>query len=165
MQVPRLQALLSSTIGQGLGPLQSLNSTVSAGAEATDFVTFLSVVFAVLSLLLSTCALLGMVSASCRSRVLEVGIRSALGASPANLLMVLVGETLTICLAGLALGALASVWMLHVINSMVYGVATVEKYVLPGVLISIAGATLLIAVPQAWPLVRRAPHSLLSRNE
>ena len=98
-----------------------------------------------LGLILATAGLYGAISYSVAERRRELGIRSAIGALPAQLMQLVFRETLTITsigvLAGLALGIGAGI----IFRSQFYKLHPVEWFVLVPVTAAMIGASLAIA--------------------
>jgi predicted permease len=65
----------------------------------------LSTAFAAAALLLAGIGLLGLMSYTVTHRTREIGIRMALGSQPGGILRMILGETLLLTLAGIAMGA------------------------------------------------------------
>jgi putative ABC transport system permease protein len=77
--------------------------------------------FAALALLLATVGIYGVMAYSVNQRQREFGIRMALGASPAGLLRLVVGQGARLAGMGVALGVLVSLALSRVMTSLLYG--------------------------------------------
>jgi len=77
--------------------------------------------FAALALLLATIGIYGLMAYSVNQRQREFGIRMALGASPAGLLRLVVGQGARLAGMGVALGVLVSLVLSRVMTSLLYG--------------------------------------------
>jgi len=86
-------------------------------------VALLSGFFALLALLLASVGLYGLTSYAVTRRTREVGIRAALGARPAILLWGVLRDTLTLVLAGIALGIPCALAASRLIARMVFGIS------------------------------------------
>jgi predicted permease len=82
--------------------------------------------FAALALLLATIGIYGLMAYSVNQRQREFGIRMALGASPAELLRLVVGQGTRLAGAGVALGILASLALSRVMTSLLYGTKSTD---------------------------------------
>jgi putative ABC transport system permease protein len=78
--------------------------------------------FAALALAIATVGLFGVISYSVTQRAPELAVRSALGASPAALLRMVLRQGLTMTVAGIAVGLFASFWMATSLEKFLYGV-------------------------------------------
>ena len=82
----------------------------------------------------------------------DLGIRLALGATPAALLRLVIGQGLAVTAVGIALGVVGA-WMLgRVLEGLLYGVTWSD----PVTLAATAGALALVAVLACWLPARRA---------
>jgi putative ABC transport system permease protein len=82
--------------------------------------------FALLALLLSASGIYAVVSYAVSQRTREMGVRLALGSSPAGLLRLIIGEGMLYPIAGLSLGMLLSVLLSGVLRASLYGVAPTD---------------------------------------
>jgi predicted permease len=91
---------------------------------ATDrMIAMLSSFFAGLALLLAAVGLYGLMSYAVARRTSEIGLRMALGAHPAGVLVLVMKEVLGLLLAGMAVGIPAALAAAHLVSGMVFGVA------------------------------------------
>jgi putative ABC transport system permease protein len=113
------------------------------------FVTKLVTSFAFLAVGLALAGIYAVNSFFVARRVSEFGIRAALGASGANLLRLVLGESLRLTLAGLAVGLLLAYAATRALAGLLYNVAAVDPgaYILAAMLMTLAclGATVLPA--------------------
>jgi ABC-type antimicrobial peptide transport system permease subunit len=115
----------------------------------------LSAFFGALALLLSVIGLYGTLSYSVARRRKEIGVRLALGAAPARVLRMVLGEAGTMVLAGLVIGVIAALAGARLISSFLFGLSPTDPktIVLAAVLLSLV-ALVASAIP-AW----RAAHT------
>jgi len=93
--------------------------------------------FATLALLLCALGVYGLVAQSVVERRRELGVRIALGASPAALLRTAVTSGVAMALAGAALGLVMAAAVVRVMQGLVFGVAVRDP-------LTFAGATALV---------------------
>jgi ABC-type antimicrobial peptide transport system permease subunit len=109
--------------------------------------------FGSLALLLATVGIYGVASFAVASRTREIGIRSALGAPRADVLRLVVGESMRRVGIGLAAGLLGAVGLARVLASQLYGVGVVDPLTFTATPV-VLGAVALIA---SWvPALRAA---------
>jgi predicted permease len=90
-------------------------------------VAMLSSFFGLLALLLVSVGLYGVMSYTVTRRTAEIGIRMALGARRADVLWLVLRETLVLLLAGAALGLPAALGAGRLISSMLFGLTPADS--------------------------------------
>jgi putative ABC transport system permease protein len=114
-------------------------------------------VFAGLALVLATVGIYSVLSYIVRGREREIGIRSALGASTADVLRLVVREGMTPALAGIAAGALAALLCSLALQSLVFGVSASDPATLAAVGGTLAAVALVACLVPAWRATRIDP--------
>jgi predicted permease len=110
-----------------------------------------------LGLLLAAIGLFGAISYSVRERKKELGIRTALGALPWQLLKMVLRQTLLVAGAGVAIGTLLGVGATIIFRSQLYGVSAVEWTVLVPVGAAMLALSVLVAYFSARPWITIDP--------
>jgi len=102
---------------------------------------WLFVSFAVCALVLAAVGTYGVISYSTSQRTYEMGVRMALGASRLSIICLVLGQSLRLVLTGLALGAGASLLLVRMMTSLLYGVKSTDPmtYLGAGVLLVVVG--------------------------
>jgi putative ABC transport system permease protein len=85
----------------------------------------------------------GVMSVSINSRIHEFGIRLALGARPADLLRLVVGQGMKLAMAGVAIGVLCAVWLTDFLQSLLFEVSATDPKIFVGVAVLLTAAALL----------------------
>ncbi|MGO8736368.1 MAG: ADOP family duplicated permease [Terriglobia bacterium] len=101
-------------------PIQNLVDHVTSPRR---FFMLLVSTFAGLGLLLASLGIYGVISYSVTRQTQEIGIRMALGATPAHVLLGVISKTLRLALAGIVLGMAASFVVARLIASLLFGTA------------------------------------------
>ncbi len=98
--------------------------------------------FAAFALLIAAVGLFGMLSYAVSQRSRELAIRAALGARPGDLLRLVLRQGLSVSCAGLAIGMLASVWVMRLLSTQLYGVTPHDTttFVIVPALLLVCGA-------------------------
>ena len=109
-------------------------------------------IFAVLAFLLATIGVYGVVSYIVSQQRREFGVRLALGASPADLMALVLRRSLTMLAAGTAIGALAAVGVSRLLGGILYGVTATDWPTYAAV----AGALLVVGTVACYVPARRA---------
>ena len=123
--------------------------------EATAGVSFLStlmIVSALAALLLAAVGLYGVVSWVVSRRTREIGMRLAIGAAPAEVVRGVVGQTMRLAVAGLAVGLPLAVFTSQVGRSVLVGVEPTS----PAAYMGAAGVVALVSALASWMPARRA---------
>ena len=114
-----------------------------AGATATPkFRTVLLVVFAVVALLLAIAGVYGVMAYTVNQRVPEIGLRVALGASPGDVIGLVLREGAVLVVIGLAVGAALSYAGAQFISGLLFGVSARDPMVFAAVSVLVAIAAL-----------------------
>ena len=109
-----------------LGEAGTLASRVSASVAQPRFATAILAVFAALALTLAATGLYGVLSYSVSQRRREIGIRSALGATRANVIALVLRQGLTATVAGLAVGVVASALGTRLLQPLLFGIRPLD---------------------------------------
>jgi predicted lysophospholipase L1 biosynthesis ABC-type transport system permease subunit len=137
-----------------LGDFTTLAQVVDDSIARQRLVAQLSTLFAVLAALLACVGIYGVMSYSIARRTNEFGIRMALGAKGADVLWMVLGETLSLALIGGALGIGLALAASQLVKSLLFGLRPFDP-------LAIGVATVLmigVAIFAGWlpPAVRRA---------
>jgi putative ABC transport system permease protein len=113
-------------------------------ATATPrFRTVLVVTFAGVALLLALAGVYGLMAYTVSQRIPELGVRIALGATPAIIMRLIVAQGAKLAVIGLALGLGLALWFARALEGMLFGVAPRDPLTLILVTLAVALAVLL----------------------
>jgi putative ABC transport system permease protein len=138
---------LDQIIGQSLGN-QSLSAT-------------LVLAFAILSLVLASVGLYGVLSYVMTQRTTELGVRIALGAQRDQVLRLMLFDGLRPAIIGLALGSAASAAAAQLIRPMLYGTMPLDPTVYVAVMLTLLMVATLACLVPAWRASRLDPMQAL----
>ncbi len=102
--------------------------------------------FGVLALVLAAVGVYAVAAQSARQRTREIGIRMALGATPEDILRMVLRRGFAAVAVGLAAGLAATLFGARVLDSLLYGVEARD----PGTIGGVAGLLLLVGVVACW---------------
>ena len=132
--------------------IETLPQALQASVAEPRFRTLLLGLFGALALVLAGVGIYGVVSFSVSRRTREIGVRMALGATPAVIRRLVVGESAKMALVGLAAGIPATLLLTHFLSVLLFGVSPAD----PLTYISVALLLTLVALVAAWVPARRA---------
>jgi putative ABC transport system permease protein len=131
--------------------VETLSDLVAKSVGSRRFVMVLLELFGAVALLMTAVGIYGVISYSVSERTREIGVRSALGATRADIARLIVGSGLTTVLAGLAIGCALAFGLTRYLQSSLFGVSPVDPLTFTGVIVALLGVTLLA---QLLPAVR-----------
>jgi putative ABC transport system permease protein len=135
-----------------LANVRTMDEWVAASAAQPRFDTALLVAFAALAVIIAAVGIYGVLAYSVSQRTREIGVRLALGAEPAAVLRLVVGEGMRVGFTGIAVGLVAAFMLSRAIASLVYGVPTRDPMTYAGV----TGVLLAVALIACVLPARRA---------
>jgi putative ABC transport system permease protein len=156
---PIRAALRSIDPGVAMSEVGMLGDVLDRQITPRTWTTSLVTLFAVLAVALAALGIYAVMSQAALERVREVGVRTALGARPRDILRLMVTRGMALCGAGVALGLLLGFAASRLIAGMLYGVTPASGHVYA------AGAAVFLAVALAAcvvPAVRAARLSPLA---
>jgi ABC-type antimicrobial peptide transport system permease subunit len=148
---PELPVYNALTMDQILG-----KTTASQGFAAN-----LILAFAILSLFLAAVGLYGVLSYLVTQRLLEIGIRIALGAQRGHILRLILLDGLRPALLGLVFGLIASTGAIKLIRSMLYGTRPYDPVVIAAVILTLLLIALIACIFPALRASRLDPMEAL----
>jgi putative ABC transport system permease protein len=112
---------------QPVTAVRTLDEVLAQSTSAARFNMLLLALFAALALLLAAVGIYGVVSYSIAQRAPEIGIRIAVGASPADILGLVLREITSLVAVGGILGVGVSLALSRYVASMLFGVAPHDR--------------------------------------
>jgi ABC-type antimicrobial peptide transport system permease subunit len=146
------EAMRAADPNQPLSRVRTYEELLATAMAPRRFNTLLVGVFAVTALLLAAVGTFGVMAFSVASRTRELGVRAALGASPADLRRMVLGQGAWLSGAAVALG-LAAAWLAtRGMASLLYGVNAAD----PLTFAAVAATLTAVALVAAWIPARSA---------
>ena len=141
--------------------VQTMQQAIGDSLGNARFSASLVLTFAVLSLLLASVGLYGVLSYLMTQRTVEIGVRMALGAQREQVVRLMLGDGLRPALYGLVLGLAASTGAVRLIQSMLYGTQPLDPAIFAAVAATLLVVAALACLVPAWRASRIDPMQAL----
>jgi putative ABC transport system permease protein len=132
-----------------VGPLERVLDRHVAGAR---YRMLLIGAFALLATLLAAVGIGGIIAYSVAQRGRELGIRQALGAAPADVVRIVLGEGVRLAVIGVTVGLILAMFGTRLMRTFLFGVGSAD----PLTYVAVAVVLAAIALLSAWIPARRA---------
>ena len=137
---------------QPISRLRTIEEILSGSMAERRFNTWIVGLFAATALLLAAVGTYGVMAFAVTSRTRELGVRAALGATPSDLIRLVLGQGLMLTLVAIALGLAGAVALTRFMASMLFNVAPRDPMtfgLVAAVLATVAIAATLIPAQRA----------------
>jgi putative ABC transport system permease protein len=121
----------------------SMEHILSDTMAAPRFNTLLLGIFAVLAVMLAVVGIYGVIASFVSQRTHEVGIRIALGATPRDILRLVLGQGIAMTGIGLALGILGSLALSRYLSALLFTIRPTDPPTILGAALILGGVSLL----------------------
>jgi putative ABC transport system permease protein len=135
-----------------MADIRTRNDLVGRSIAERRFVMLLIGTFATLAVLLAAIGIYGVLAYLVTQRVQEIGVRLAIGASPADVVRLFVREGAMLTVIGLACGLAGALAAAQALNSLLFGVRATDPSTFAGVAVALA----LVAFVASYVPARRA---------
>jgi putative ABC transport system permease protein len=125
-------------------------------AGPRSYVVFL-VGFAICALAIASVGLFGVLSYTTSQRTREIGLRTALGAQPADVLALVSRQAATITVAGLVAGLAVAFFLSQYLSTLLYGISARDALSFVLVPLVLIGVSILACAAPAWRATRIDP--------
>jgi putative ABC transport system permease protein len=141
--------------------MEWMSAAVDASLAQTRLRTWLLGLFGAVALALAAAGIFGVISYSVSCRTHEFGIRMALGGTRREILRLVLGEALSLALAGVGAGIVAALGLTRLISSLLYGVRPTDPVTLTALPLLLTGTALLAAYVPARKATKVDPMAAL----
>ena len=145
-------AIRAADPNQAVTRLRSYDEIVGTALSARRFNTTLVMLFAGAALLLAGVGTYGVMALAVSTRTRELGVRAALGATPADLLRLVVGQGARLTAMSVVLGVGAGLLMTRLMSAMLYEVTPRD----PRTFVAVAAVLTVVALAATGVPARRA---------
>lgn len=132
--------------------VRTMDDVVSQSLARQRFSMTLIGTFASLALILTIVGLYGVLSLAVRQRQREIGVRLALGATPGNVVALVVADGARVTAVGMLVGIAGAIAATRVLASLLYGVSTTDAMTF----VSAAAVVTAVALTATYVPARRA---------
>jgi len=146
------RAVLSVDPGQPVTRLATMEQIVAASTAQRRLALLLFAAFAAVAILLAAAGIYGVLAGSVTERTREIGLRSALGAAPRDILAMVLLQGARLALAGLALGLAGALALGRFLGALLYAVEPTD----PATLVAVVALLALVALFACLLPARRA---------
>lgn len=126
--------------------VRTMETVRSNSVASRRFVLLLVGTFGALALGLAALGVFGVITLIAAERTVEVGIRMALGATPSQVLRLVLGQAVKLTLAGVAVGAVVAFLLGPVIRTQLFGVGAADPLTYGAVALALACTAALAAL-------------------
>ena len=147
-----------------LSDVQTMDEVVSKSMAPRRFNMFLITIFAAVALLLALVGVYGVLAYSVGRRTAEIGLRVALGATPAKVLTLIVGQGMRPILIGMGAGLLGAMGLSRFVSSLLFNVKPIDPVTYAAVALLVAIAAVLSCYVPALRALRVDPVAALRQE-
>ena len=137
---------------QPIANIRTMAQLLSKSVARQQFNMFLLALFSLVALCLAAIGIYGTIAYSVSQRTHEIGVRMALGAAQRSVVGLVVRQGMSLALAGLAIGLMASFGLTRLMASLLFGVSATD----PATFASVALALSVVALVACLVPARRA---------
>jgi putative ABC transport system permease protein len=132
--------------------ISTMTEMIDRSVAGPRFTMLLLGVFGAVALVLAAVGIYGIMAHAVKRRTREIGIRMALGARPADVLRLVVGQGMALAGAGLVIGVLAALAATRLMTRLLFGISANDPLTFASIVVLLA----VIALLASWFPARRA---------
>ena len=139
--VAPVRDIITSVDAQAALTFSTLEQQVADSLARPRFYSVVAAIFGGVALVMALVGLYGVVAYAVGRRVHEIGVRMALGADRAEIRRMVVSQSMRPVLFGIALGLVASVAVLRVLEGLLYGMDALDPWIALGIPVAMIGVS------------------------
>jgi predicted permease len=151
------QAIWAVDKDQPVARVATMETLLTASAAERRFALILFAAFALAALVLAAAGIYGLLAGTVAERTREIGVRSALGASRADIVGLVVRQGMTLTSLGMVIGLAAAAVASQAIGAMLFGVSALDLITYVGVVGLLAAVSTIACSVPAWRAARVDP--------
>jgi putative ABC transport system permease protein len=149
--MPELRRAIESVDNRiPVSQVSKLDALIESGAAQRRLAQRLFMLFGISALVLAAVGIFGVISGMVRERTREIGVRTALGASPSHILGHFLRQGLVLAVAGIAVGTGAALLLGASLRPLVYGISTRDPLTLGLVALVLGVVAMAATLLPAW---------------
>jgi putative ABC transport system permease protein len=152
LAAPVTRAVASVEPSLSVSGVTTMETVVGASMTSRRFSMYLLSAFGLVALILAAVGIAGVVAYSVVQRTPEIGVRVALGARNVEVLRLIVGHSLAWAAGGLAAGIAGAIWLLRLLDTLLYDVTPHD----PSVLVAVSLVLMAVVLGASYLPARRA---------
>jgi putative ABC transport system permease protein len=145
-------AIWSVDKDQPIERVATMSDLLTASGAERRFTVVIFETFALAALVLAAAGIYGVLSGSVAERTREIGVRSALGATPASILAMILRQGITLTAIGVAIGLAGAVAATEAIAAMLFGISRLD----PATYLGVIALLLAVSALACWVPASRA---------
>jgi putative ABC transport system permease protein len=159
---PRIrEAVRSVDPTQPIVNLATMSDLITRSTAQRRFALLLFAAFGVVALLLASAGIYGVLAGRVAERTREIGLRSALGATPADIIRMVMREGALLTGLGIVLGVGGALTLSRFLEALLYGVAPADPATIGSVAAVLSGVALVACLVPALRAIRIDPMAAL----
>ena len=144
-----------------LSPVTTVEQHLSDQLAPRRFQTWLLSLFSLLAMMLASVGIYGLMHYSVAQRTHEIGVRMALGARPANVVGMVIGQGISLAAMGLVAGLAGAWWLTRLLASLLFGITASDPLTFGVAAILLTAVAVLASLIPAWRAARVDPLAAL----
>lgn len=137
--------------------MAAMDDVIAASTAQRRLALTLFAFFAIASILLAVAGIYGVLAGNVAERTREIGLRAALGATPRNILSLVVGQGARLAVAGLGLGLFGAFALTRSLRALLFGVGPHDPATLAVATLLLLATTLVACLVPAMRALRVDP--------
>ena len=162
--LPLVRQWSGSSIRRAVSSVATIDELVAQSLQTPRSLSLLVGGFAVVALALSVVGIYGVMAYYVQQHAKDIGIRLALGGSPAEVLRLVVGQGMTVVASGLVVGLLTALALTQLMSSLLFGIGAADAFTFASVSILLLAVALVACFVPARRAIGVQPAVVL-RNE
>jgi predicted permease len=142
----------------------TIEDVIAQALWAPRFAAALFGVFGLLAMVLAVVGVYGVMAYMVLQRTSEIGIRMAMGADAGNVMRMVVGQSMRLALAGIALGVVVALGLTRLVANLLFDVSPNDPVTFGAVAVLLAGTALIAGGIPAWRAARIDPVTALRQE-